>query len=512
MGETTQSVVPQRVFITGANGFIGRALAQRYRSLGAEVCGTDFAADPAWNVVAGDVRQPETWRNQLAGADLVIHTAAVVSMTAPMRAAWDVNCDGTRRLLTACREQGVARFVQLSSVAAFGFDFPDERRRVAPAHHQRQLLRRYQDHERAHGARGPCRRRDRLHHHPAGRRLRPRIPRVGDRAAGNDACAVNSCCLTAGRGVFSPVYIDDLVDGIVLAAGKPEGAGQIFTLTSGAGVSCAEFFGHHWRWLGKQGSPRTLPTGLAIALAEAGGGIARLFGRSTELGRGSVGLLARPATYSIEKARRLLGYSPQVDLAEGMRRSEAWARDKGLCGSTQVDINDVRRRGRREMNKTRRILAACLGMALFSGGVLAGNSNGDWVKLGSVNAGHDADHDRITVTGQHDNYRKLKFKVKNASLNMRQVVVTYDDGAPERLEVKENLCRRRRDARDRPPRRQAQHSHHRILVRNEGQQGRQGGGRGLRPALTRRTRSVPRAGSDFSSRPGARGRPRRLHG
>lgn len=60
------------------------------------------------------------------------------------------------------------------------------------------------------------------------------------------------------------------------------------------------------------------------------------------------------------------------------------------------------------------------------------------MKLGSVNAGHDAEHDRITMTGQHDNYRKLKFKVKNAALNMRQVVVTYDDGAPERLDVKEN--------------------------------------------------------------------------
>ena len=92
------------------------------------------------------------------------------------------------------------------------------------------------------------------------------------------------------------------------------------------------------------------------------------------------------------------------------------------------------------MNKTRRILVACVGLALFSGSVLAGNSNGDWVKLGSVNAGHDADHDRITVTGPRDNYRKLKFKVKNAALNMRQVVVTYDDGAPERLEVKENLA------------------------------------------------------------------------
>ncbi len=92
------------------------------------------------------------------------------------------------------------------------------------------------------------------------------------------------------------------------------------------------------------------------------------------------------------------------------------------------------------MNMTRRILVACLGMALFSGSALAGNANGDWVKLGSVNAGHDADHDRITVTGPHDNFRKLKFKVKNASLTMRQVVVTYDDGVPEKLDVKENLA------------------------------------------------------------------------
>jgi hypothetical protein len=92
------------------------------------------------------------------------------------------------------------------------------------------------------------------------------------------------------------------------------------------------------------------------------------------------------------------------------------------------------------MNMTRRILVACLGMALFSGSALAGNANGEWVRLGSVNAGHDADHDRITVTGPHDNFRKLKFKVKNASLTMRQVVVTYDDGVPEKLDVKENLA------------------------------------------------------------------------
>jgi nucleoside-diphosphate-sugar epimerase len=322
---------PQRVFITGGNGFIGRALAQRYRALGAEVCGTDFAADPAWNVVAGDVRRPEEWRNRLSGVDLVIHTAAVVSMVAPMRAAWDVNCNGTRRLLTECRERGVARFVQLSSVAAFGFDFPAD---VDESHPLITTGNSYVDTKitSEHAV---------LASHARGE-IDCTIIRPGDvyGPASRAWIVVPLEMMRAGQfllpgggqGVFSPVYIDDLVDGIVLAAGKPEGAGQIFTLTSGVGVSCAEFFAHHWRWLGKRGSPRTVPKRVAIALAEAGASVARLFGRPTELGRGSVELLGRPATYSIEKARRLLGYSPKVDLAEGMRRSEAWAREKGLCG------------------------------------------------------------------------------------------------------------------------------------------------------------------------------------
>jgi nucleoside-diphosphate-sugar epimerase len=333
MATASQSPPPKRVFITGANGFIGRALAQRYRGLGAEVSGTDFTADPAWGVVAGDVRRPEQWRKQLAGVDLVIHAAAVVSMVAPMRAAWDVNCNGTRRLLTACRELGVARFVQLSSVAAFGFDFPvnaDESHPLITTGNSYVDTKISSEHTvlAAH----------------AGGELDCTIIRPGDvyGPASRPWVIVPLEMMRAGQfllpdggqGVFSPVYIDDLVDGILLAAGKPAGAGQIFTLTSGVGVSCAEFFGHHWRWLGKRGSPRTLPKGVAITLAEAGASIARLFGRSTELGRGSVELLGRPATYSIEKARRVLGYSPAVDLAEGMRRSEAWAREQGLIGSS----------------------------------------------------------------------------------------------------------------------------------------------------------------------------------
>ena len=332
MEHVPQFARSRRVFITGANGFIGRALARRYRELGADVRGIDMSADAEWNVVAGDVRDVDRWRAHLAGCDLVIHTAAVVSMVAPMRDAWDVNCNGTRRLLTACREAGSRRFVQLSSVAAYGFGFPDGVDETYPLITNGNS---YTD-TKITGEHAV------LAAH-AGGELDCTVIRPGD-VYGPGARAwivvplqmmrARQFILPAhGRGIFSPIYIDDLVAGIVLAAGLPQGAGQIFNLTAGLGVTCAEFFGHHWQWLGNKRAVPSVSTGTAIALAGIGARFARLTGRSTELGRGSIGLLARRGTYSIEKARRLLGYQPQVDLDEGMRRSESWARSAGLIGT-----------------------------------------------------------------------------------------------------------------------------------------------------------------------------------
>jgi hypothetical protein len=64
---------------------------------------------------------------------------------------------------------------------------------------------------------------------------------------------------------------------------------------------------------------------------------------------------------------------------------------------------------------------------------------GDWRVLGSRTAGHSADHDAIEVNGPHDYYRKLKFKVTNSPLNMQKMVVRYDDGAPENIDVRSNI-------------------------------------------------------------------------
>ena len=63
----------------------------------------------------------------------------------------------------------------------------------------------------------------------------------------------------------------------------------------------------------------------------------------------------------------------------------------------------------------------------------------NWRELGSVKAGHNGDHDIIEITGKHDSFRRLKFRVDNSALNMKKMVVTYDDGAPENIEVKNNI-------------------------------------------------------------------------
>jgi hypothetical protein len=64
---------------------------------------------------------------------------------------------------------------------------------------------------------------------------------------------------------------------------------------------------------------------------------------------------------------------------------------------------------------------------------------GSWRLIGTTQAGFTADHDTIIVQGPFDNFRRIKFKVTNANLNLQHMIVAYDNGAPERIEVRENI-------------------------------------------------------------------------
>jgi nucleoside-diphosphate-sugar epimerase len=132
-----------------------------------------------------------------------------------------------------------------------------------------------------------------------------------------------------GRGIFSPVYVDNLIDGLEAVGSRAEASGQVFILGDGAPVTTSEFFGHYARMLGR-GPIRALPTPLAAVVAGLAGRALAALGRETEVSREAMRMLARRGTYSIAKARRLLGYEPKVDLSEGMQRTERWLAEQGL--------------------------------------------------------------------------------------------------------------------------------------------------------------------------------------
>ena len=317
-----------RVFITGARGFIGAALAERFAAMGAEVRGVDVVADADRGIVAGDIAVPGIWQDHAAGSDLVIHTAAIVSMRGTgARAVWRVNALGTRHVLDAAARAGAARLVHLSSVTVFGFAFPDgvdERYPTEPNGVP------YVDTKVASEALV-------LRAHAAGE-MACAIVRPGDVYGPRsrpwtllplEEIRRRRMVLPAwGRGIFSPVFIDDLVDGIVLAATHEAGAGGVFTLTDGTGVTTREFFGHYARLLGRP--LPAMPTAPAVRLAALAAAAARATGQETEINAAAARYLARTGTYSIARARATLGYAPAVDLATGMERTAAWLRAEGL--------------------------------------------------------------------------------------------------------------------------------------------------------------------------------------
>ena len=318
----------RRFFITGALGFIGRALAERLRAEGTEVRGMDARADRALDVVAGDVSSPGEWQRAAQGCEVVIHAAAIVSLRAGLRDFHRVNVVGTHNALQAAVAGGAERFVQISSVTVFGIDFPDGVREEDPV---RLLGVPYVDTKIA-GEQLV------LQAHAEGR-MAVTVVRPGDvYGPGSRPWIVTPLTelrrgrliLPArGRGVHSPIYIDDLVAGIVAAAASPTAAGQVITLSCERGVSTGEYFGRIAAIAGC-GPVRSAPTGALLALTGALAGIERLRGAPGEVNPNSVRYLTRTGTYSIEKAARLLGFAPRVSLDEGMRRSEEWLREEGM--------------------------------------------------------------------------------------------------------------------------------------------------------------------------------------
>ncbi len=319
---------PRTVFITGAAGFMGRAVGERLRSEGWTVRGVDQNADESTGIIAGDIATAGPWQDHVQGADLVVHTAAIVSNAAAFDEGWRVNVGGTRNVIDAARDAGVARLLHVSSTAVYSHHRPaavTERHPVRPSGE-------------VYGETKIAAEQTVWQAHAAGE-ITATVIRPSDVYGPGSRpwtilpvqmLSAGQVVLPArGHGTFNPIYIDDLVDGLVVAAQHEAAAGQVFNLAGSRSCETREFFGHYCRMLGIDG-PRVAPTAVAVAIAQVVGTTLRALGRPSEANAATMHMLASTGGVSIDKAEAVLGWRPQVGLVEGMDRTEIWLRAEGL--------------------------------------------------------------------------------------------------------------------------------------------------------------------------------------
>jgi len=287
-------------------------------------------------VVRGDLRDREAVQalcRDAAGATL-FHCAGLVHPARFVRELYEVNVDGTRRLLQAAEEAGVLRAVVLSSNSPAGNnprreDRFDEQSPYHPymAYGRSKMLLELAVHE--YQARGKLETvivRPTWFYGPG----QPQRQTSFLRMIKNGAAPI----IGDGGNLRSMTYIDNLCQALLLCERNPGANGQTYWVSDLRPYSMNEIVDTVERLMESE-------FGLAVAhkrlrLPFVAGEVAGLAdGLIQKLGlyQQKIHVLSemnKNIACSVEKAQRELGYAPTVELEEGMRRSLAWCRAQGI--------------------------------------------------------------------------------------------------------------------------------------------------------------------------------------
>ena len=124
-----------KIVVTGGAGFIGTNTCEDLMSNGHHVTCLDnfltgkreniepFLNSELFNLVEGDIRDIETCRRAVKGADLVLHLAALGSVPRSIAdpvTTNDININGSLNMIVATRDEGIKRFVYAASSSTYG--------------------------------------------------------------------------------------------------------------------------------------------------------------------------------------------------------------------------------------------------------------------------------------------------------------------------------------------------------------------------------------------------------
>jgi nucleoside-diphosphate-sugar epimerase len=336
------------ILATGGNGFVGRHLVSALQNRGDRVRVLALPGEDAgWleqrgvAVHRGDVRVPESLAEPVRGVDAVLHLAAMMDVWRPIADYRAVNVTGTENIARAALRAGVRRFVHMSSSSVYGMalghpadesfplaPFPDPypvtkaegdlavQRMIAKDYLPAVIIRPDQIF-------GPG---DHLH-----------FGRMADRLRSGRGIVVGR-----GDNAMPFVYVTDVVRGLLLALDHDRAPGQAYNITNDHPLTQNELLCAIADGVAASPPRFHIPYRALYAaayLAERLAMMAPSHNRPafTRLG---VAFFGTDNRYAIGKARRELGYSPQVDLRDGVRMTATWYRRDEHPGLTAAPSAD----------------------------------------------------------------------------------------------------------------------------------------------------------------------------
>lgn len=327
--------------VTGATGFIGNRIARslvergdRVRVLVRDRARADDLRELGVELVNGDVRDDTSVRTAVAGVDRIFHTAGLVGDWLDRKEAVRVNVEGTRRVLAAAAEAGATRAVHLSSLSVLGTKHHHGTDESGPYMYGDPYTDTKIDSEKAArevGARGGLEvvvLRPGFVYGPRDHQIL--IPMIQRLLQGRFAFVGD------GSKEMNTVYIDDLADVVLRADETPRAAGEIYNITDGQATTIREFATFIAEALGLAPPTRQVPVPVAKAGAVVMEAVWRALRVKTPplLNRNRLRFLYYNQNFSIEKARRELGYAPNFTYRDGLPPALEWFREIGVIPGT----------------------------------------------------------------------------------------------------------------------------------------------------------------------------------
>lgn len=301
--------------VTGASGFIGSHLVKRLSQSGHHVRAVHHESPFRFDhenidSITADMTNPSSLSNLVQEGDVVFHCAGLVKDFGSSQEIIKANFHGTQYLAEACRKK-IQRFIFLGHLHTLATKKRGAYSR-SKALAEEYLLQQYRDDDfpvviiRPGNVYGPgattwC--------------LRPLQAIQQDRIA----------LINHGAGLFLHTYIENLLDALLSALTTSHIEGEVFDITDGDNSTTWKTYLNDLAALaGKPPISRNISKTPAWLVSQLMMVRYYLFDTAPLLSPTAVRLFTNTTPVSIEKATKLLGYTPAIDYTEAMRRIALW--------------------------------------------------------------------------------------------------------------------------------------------------------------------------------------------